>query len=153
MTQDLAVSTTLDPVADSVLTMVRDAYLLPYQGPTLALYVFHLNRWFSWCDTVGLPPLAATRPDVERFVHHLYVERGQQPSSVHTALTPVRGFYRFACAEAFIDRDPAAHARRPRNPKPYSDTVGLDREQMRAFLEAGERMGGDTALRPTFWLA
>lgn len=142
MTQDLFTNSPPNHVADDVLNTVRDAYLLPYQGPTLSLYNFQLNRWFSWCDAVGIPPLTVTRTDVERFIHHLHVELGQQPSSVHTALTPIRGFYRFACAETFIDRDPAAHARRPRNPKPYRDTVGLDRDQMRAFLDAGARMGG-----------
>lgn len=142
MTEHLSVHQTPSPVEDKLVETVRDAYLLPYQGPTLSLYVFQLNRWFSWCFAVGIAPLAATRVDVERFVHHLHVGLGHQPSSVHTALTPIRGFYRFACSEAVIDRDPAAHARRPRNPKPYRDTVGLDREQLRAFLEAGEGMGG-----------
>lgn len=142
MTQHTTLDTARDPSDDKVLATVRNAYLLPYRGPTLSIYVFQLNRWFAWCEAAGIAPLEASRTDIERFIHHLHVELRHQPSSVHTALTPIRGFYRFACAEAFIDRDPAAHARRPRNPKPYRDTVGLDRDQMRAFLEAGVLMGG-----------
>lgn len=124
------------------LALIREAYLLPYQGPTRAVYVYQLDRWFAWCDSAGLRPLEVGRIHVERFVHHLHEVLGHKPSSVHTALTPIRGFYRFAYAEGFIDRDPAALARRPRNPRPYRDTVGLDRGQMRSFLEAGTRMGG-----------
>ncbi|MEV7428335.1 tyrosine-type recombinase/integrase [Nocardioides sp. NPDC092400] len=124
------------------LEVVREAYLLPYAGDTRNAYVYQLGRWLDWCTTHDIAPLAAGRVDVEQFVHHLHVELGHLPSSVHAALTPVRGFYRFAYAEGVIDRDPAVLARRPRNPKPYRDTVGLDREQMRSFLQAGDRLGG-----------
>ncbi|WP_369012401.1 tyrosine-type recombinase/integrase [Nocardioides imazamoxiresistens] len=121
---------------------IAEANLFPYRGPTRALYTYQLTRWLEWCESAGRDPLEATRTDVERFVHHLHVGLGHKPSSVHTALTPVRGFYRFAYEEGHIARDPAVRARRPPNPKPYRDTVGLDQLEMRRFLSAGADMGG-----------
>src|SRR3712207_5671969 len=94
------------------LTFIREAYLLPYQGSTRTAYLFQLDRWLNWCDAAGLPPLQAGRPDIERFIQYLQRELGHQASSVHAAMTPIRGFYRFACAEGYIDRDPAVLARR-----------------------------------------
>ncbi len=127
---------------EATLREWRKDYLRPYTGHTLDLYEFHLDRFFDWCVTVSVSPLSATRRDVERYIEHLVVDRGLAASSVCTALTPVRGLYRFAHQECLIDRDPAQYARRPRVTSMPKDTVGLDREQMRAFLAAGQESGG-----------
>lgn len=121
---------------------LRAGYLLPYSSGTRELYAYHLDRYLRWCESIGLDPLAARSSHVELFIHHLRVECGLRPSSVCTNLTPVRGFYRYACNENAIDRDPSFHARRPRYNYLQDNTVGLDRDQMRAFLRAGEDMGG-----------
>lgn len=91
---------------------------------------------------MGLDPLVARSSHVELYIDHLQVERGLRPSSVCTDLTPVRGFYRFAYTERAVERDPAFHARRPKYNYLEHNTVGLDRDQIRAFLRAGEEMGG-----------
>lgn len=118
---------------------VRDAYLLPYSSNTLLTYTYQLDRWLTWCATRSLDPLRATRTDVETYIKHLHEDLGQKISTVHTALVPVRGFYRFAFNEDLIARDPAAMARRPRLSRGVTDTIGLDRQQMRAFLESGSK--------------
>ncbi|MDO9378650.1 MAG: tyrosine-type recombinase/integrase [Nocardioidaceae bacterium] len=128
----------LPPVIDQLLT----DYLLPYGGNTRCLYEMHLALFLRWCADAGLGPLAATRTHIELYIHYLLVEKGLKPSSVCTALTPVRGFYRFACYEGAVDRDPAIYARRPKVHTGLSDTLGLDRDQMRAFLAVGAEMGG-----------
>lgn len=64
------------------------------------------------------------------------------PASVCTALTSVRGLYRFAAQEGLIDRDPAQFARRPRISSMPQDTVGLDRLQLQEFLRVGRESGG-----------
>lgn len=81
------------------------------------MYVYQLDRWLDWCATNDIEPLRARRNDVERYIQHLHLGLGQKASSVNTALTPVRGFYRFAYWEGIIDRDPAVLARRPRYPR------------------------------------
>lgn len=118
---------------------VRDAYLLPYSNNTLLTYTYQLDRWLAWCNESSLDPFRVTRTDVETYVKHLHEDLGQKISTVHTALCPVRGFYRFAFNEELIARDPAAMARRPRLSRGVTDTIGLDRHQMRALLEAGEK--------------
>jgi site-specific recombinase XerD len=122
--------------------VIRDEYLMPYVGGTRKLYTYYLDRYLDWCALQAYEPLTVTRADVERYVHHLHIELGMRPSSVATALCPVRGFYRFGYHEGAIDRDPAVHARRPRYYYRPSDTLGLDRSQLTAFLAAGTAMGG-----------
>lgn len=84
---------------------LRTAYLLPYRGPTKDLYVFYLGRFLDWCVLDDLDPMAARPGDIERYVHHLHVELELKASTVCTAMTPVRGFYRFAL--------PGGHRPRP----------------------------------------
>jgi integrase/recombinase XerD len=117
-------------------TQVRDAYLLPYSRGTLATYTYQLDRWLAWCADRSIDPLKVQRTDVETYIRWLQDDMNQKISSVHTALVPVRGFYRFAFNEEVIARDPAALARRPRLSRGVTDTVGLDRHQMKGLLEA-----------------
>lgn len=118
---------------------MRDAFLLPYSNNTLLTYTYQLDRWLNWCAESSLDPLRVTRTDVETYIRHLHEDLGQKISTVHTALCPVRGFYRFAFNEDLIARDPAAMARRPRLLRGVIDTIGVDRHQMRALLEAGAK--------------
>lgn len=127
---------------NACLPELREDYLRPYRGGTLSVYNFYLDRYFAWCEVEGFDPLKAIRRDVERYISHLLNERQMAPASVCTALTPVRGIYRYAHQECLIDRDPAQYARRPRITSMPKDTVGLDRTQMQAFLLAGRDSGG-----------
>ncbi|MET3963095.1 integrase/recombinase XerD [Marmoricola sp. OAE513] len=124
------------------LSDLRTDYLRPYRDGTLTVYNFYLDRYFAWCADHDLEPLRATRPDVERYIEHLLVERRMSGASVCTALTSVRGLYRFAHQECAIERDPAQYARRPRITTLPKDTTGLDRAQMQDFLLAGQTSGG-----------
>jgi integrase/recombinase XerD len=127
---------------EAALSDVRRDYLRPYRSHTLEIYEFYIDRYFGWCAEEEIYPLRAARRDVERYIEHLLVDRGMAAASVCTALTPVRGLYRFAHQECLIDRDPAQYARRPRINSMPKDTVGLDRTQMQAFLLAGQQSGG-----------
>ncbi|MFY0408755.1 tyrosine-type recombinase/integrase [Solicola sp. PLA-1-18] len=128
-------------LSDELAQLVRD-YLLPYSRGTLEVYELYLGRYLDWCSVGGLDPLQVRRADVERYIQHLLIDLNMLASSTCTALTPVRGFYRFAAYEGAVVRDPAVYARRPRVPTGLSDTLGLDRDQMRAFLTVGSEMGG-----------
>lgn len=108
----------------TTLQAVRNAYLLPYSDHTLNLYTHQLDRWFAWCRSRQIAALEAGRTDVEQYIQHLYREIGLQPSSVHTCLTPVRGFYRFAYAEGIIDRDLQHLLARPGIPSPTETPSG-----------------------------
>lgn len=126
---------------------VRNAFLLPYSNGTRQTYTYQLDRWLRWCADNSIEPLQVHRTDVETYIRYLQDDVSHKISSVHTALVPVRGFYRFAFNEEVIARDPAAMARRPRLSRGVTDTIGLDREQMRGLLAAGsERSGRDGAI-------
>src|SRR5215208_120326 len=124
-----------------VAGVVRSAYLGRYQGSTLATYVHYLDRWLDWCAAHAVAPLGARRGDVEEYVHYLSVETRHRPKAVVAALTPVRGFYRLAHNDGFVDRDPAAMARLPRVLE-GPGKLGLDRLDMRALLRVGGQWGG-----------
>ena len=61
-------------------------------------------------------------------------------------MSTICGFYRYCEQERLIDRNPAAHVRRPKQDD-ESTTVGLDRNELGAFLvQAGLSGGRDHAL-------
>ncbi|WP_156415567.1 phage integrase N-terminal SAM-like domain-containing protein [Terrabacter sp. Soil811] len=119
--------------------IIRDEYLLPYVGGTRHLYSYYLDRYLDWCGLQAYEPLTVTRADVERYVHHLHVELGLRPSSVATALTPVRGLYRFGYHEGAMDRDPAVHTRRPRYYYRPGDTLAAHHHALRPEPHAARR--------------
>jgi integrase/recombinase XerD len=128
-------------VTQDVVDSVRSAYLQPYRGSTLRSYGYRLDRWMDWCASQAVPPLSVRRTHVEQYIRHLSVEAGRRPNSVRNDLTPVRGFYRMAYGDGFIERDPATAARRPRvlsGPRP----LGLDRQDVQALLEVAGQWGG-----------
>lgn len=126
---------------------VRNAYLMPYTNNTRMTYTYQLDRWLAWCNLNSIEPLQAKRTNVETYIWYLHEDVKHKISTVHTALVPVRGYYRFAFNEELIHRHPAALARRPRLSRGVTDTIGLDREQMRALLGvAAARSSRDLAV-------
>jgi integrase/recombinase XerD len=123
------------------IAWLRDGYLLPYQAQTLRGYAWSLDLWFDWCTSQSLRPLEVRRADVERYIQHL-VARGGMPASIKFRLAPVRGFYRLAYLEGVVPRDPAVLARVPPVVAAPNSARCLDRREMRAFLDLGDRLGG-----------
>lgn len=99
--------------AIDTLQLAYAGYLGRYHGNTLRNYEHHLKMFVTWCLEQELHPLTdIKRAHVEFYVRHL-IDRGLQPSSVHTAMTPVKGFYDFAHWDEYIDRDPARRVSLP----------------------------------------
>jgi len=121
------------------LQRVYFGYLADYAGETLKVYELHLQRYLTWCEQLTLDPLTLDRTYVALYVRHL-VDSGLRGSSVNTAMTPVKGMYRWALLEGFIDRDPVAHVRLPRSE--YRQKYPLDREELRRIRAAAKAMGG-----------
>jgi integrase/recombinase XerD len=112
------------------------ALLARYQGRTLEAYRHDLRGFFQWAAEVGLDILAATRPQVERWVRHLE-EVGLAPATIDRRLSTVCDFSRFAHIDGTISSNPAQYVRRPKiHP---SQARGLDRAELGAFLFAAER--------------
>ncbi|MDN4173900.1 tyrosine-type recombinase/integrase [Nocardioides sp. SOB77] len=119
------------------LTLAIVSYLGRYHGNTFKLYRYHLGLFIAWCETNGLHPLNdVDRPHVEFYVRHLIEDRGLQPSSVHTAMTPVKGFYDFAVWDRRITFDPARKIALPKIHHKKSELV--PQRQLDLFLETAK---------------
>ncbi|MDQ3421875.1 MAG: tyrosine-type recombinase/integrase [Actinomycetota bacterium] len=114
------------------------SYLARYPGHTHQLYAAALRRWFGWCETNGLDPLAGIqRAHIELYIRHLH-ESGLRDSSVNTMMHGVRGFFRFAHIDGLITADPAVYARLPRVHADETRTQGLDRLELIRFLQIAQ---------------
>lgn len=114
-------------------------YLARYNGTTRARYELSLELYFRWALAVGLEPVRdVRRPHLELFVRYLEEERGNTPATVNTHLTPLIGLFKFAVIDGYLDRDPAAHLRRPKVYIDESRTLGLDRVELQALLGAAK---------------
>lgn len=117
------------------------SYLARYQGQTHALYTRYLGEWFAWCEAQGIDPLTdVVRAHVELYVRWRLEVRGNKPSTIGTALAPVKGFFKFALIDGVIDRDPAAHAALPKVHDDVHAKSGLDRRELSSFLFTSERV-------------
>src|SRR4051812_2883421 len=94
------------PISMTAVQLAAVSYLARYSGRTHDLYSYQLRRWFAWCETYGLDPLAG----VQRAPIELYIrqqgETGLMASSVNTMMHAVRRFFRFAHIDGTISSDP-----------------------------------------------
>jgi len=130
-------STTLLPFQPDTMTPAQLAavsYLARYTGQTHKLYAYQLRRWFAWCGTSALDPLAGIqRAHIELYIRHLH-DQGMRDSSINTMMHGVRGFFRFAHIDGLIAADPAIYARLPKIHADETRTQGLDRLELIRFL-------------------
>lgn len=134
-------TTTLLPFQPDTMTPAQQAavsYLARYAGHTHTLYAAQLRRWFRWCETNRLNPLAGIqRAHIELYIRHL-AECGLMASSVNTAMHAVRGYFRFAHIDGLISADPAVYARLPKVAHDETRTQGLDRLELIRFLQTAQ---------------
>lgn len=121
------------------LQRIYFGYLADYDGETLKIYELHLNRFLTWCQQLQLDALTIDRTHVALYVRHL-ADSGLRPSSINTAMTPVKGFFKWAMLEGYVDRDPVVHVRLPRSE--YRQKYPLDREELRRVRAAAKELGG-----------
>lgn len=97
-----------------------------------------LRFFFAWTASVGLEVLAATRPHIELFPHHME-QRGLAAATIDRRLATVCGLYRFAHIDGRIGSNPAQYVRRPKvHP---SQGHGMDRTELGRFLFTAEQLG------------
>ncbi|GAB3853759.1 tyrosine recombinase XerC [Nocardioides maradonensis] len=125
------------PLGDLSLAQAQAVgFLARYTGSTYDLYRRYLGQWFAWCDEQRLDPLQVERTHVELYVRQL--GQTMKPSSVCSAMNPVRGFYKLACMDGVIDRDPAAYARLPK--VQYATKPLFDRDDLRRLIAAAREI-------------
>lgn len=120
-------------------------YLAGYSGATLVGYRLDLRQWVEWINNLHIDVLAAERAHIELYARCCESD-GKARSTIGRRLSTICGFYRYCEQERIIDRNPAAHVRRPKQDY-ESTTFGLDRNELGAFLvQAGLSGGRDHAL-------
>jgi integrase/recombinase XerD len=132
------------PLVDQAL-LAAAGFLASYSGTTRDGYTIDLKHWWTFCETNGLAVLDAKRAHIELYVRAME-DHGYARSTIGRRLSTVASYYRWCLEEEIIVRNPAAHVRRPKISQ-ESTTVGLDRDELGAFLvQAGLASPRDHAL-------
>jgi integrase/recombinase XerD len=119
--------------------LAADAFLSMYTGNTAEMYATDLRIFFDWCDAQGLKVLKAQRVDLERFSRHLADERHNKPAAISRRLSTLRGFYRIACADRWIKRDPAVMLRLPKIHQDPTRLTGVSRYEMNVAIQVARQ--------------
>lgn len=133
---------TLEPLPAGTRRFTRPelaaaGFLARYSGQTREHYTLDLRLLFDWCARMGLDVLDdVQRPHLELYARYLEHERRNCPKTVHRRLSTVRGFYRIASLDGYIDKSPAEHIRMPRIFADETRTLGLDRMELGALVAA-----------------
>lgn len=133
-------SATLKPRERDRIAKLAGAFLAGFGSEaTRAAYGTDLRRWLDWCEAHNLDPLSVRRPAVDLYAReceHL----GRAPSTVARRLATIAGFYKWLADEDIIKVSPVTNVKRPKFDND-SQTLGLDRKELRAFLDAAEAAG------------
>jgi integrase/recombinase XerD len=120
-------------------------FLAGYSNNTFLAYQQDLRQFVSWCSNQDLELFTVKQTHIELFARWLE-HRGAARATIGRRLSTVTGFYRYCAEEGFVDRNPAANVRRPRQ-RQESTMSGLDRNELGAFLvQAGLSGARDHAL-------
>lgn len=139
-----ALETPSAPLVDQAL-LAAAGFLAGYSGTTRDGYTIDLRGWWRFCELHDIPIFEARRPHIELYARELE-DNDYARSTVARRISTVASFYRWCVEEEILDRNPAAHVRRPKVSQ-ESTTLGLDRNELGAFLvEAGLHGGTEHAL-------
>lgn len=133
-----------DPVRQEVKRAIA-GFLAGYSGQTMTADRIDLNKFVAWLDTAGIAVFDAERAHIVLYARWSETQ-GLAPATIGRRLSTICGFYTYCTQERLIDRNPAAHVRRPKQ-NYESSTPGLDRNELGGFLvQAGLCGGRDHAL-------
>ena len=148
-TTDLAVTSSTSglAVAELPLDQLAGRWLASLPSPaTRAAYRADLMAWLGFLAEHGLEPLQADRGTVDAWRLTMEADpspatgRPLSPATIARRLSTLRSFYDYAEDLGLIGRNPAAKAKAPRASS-ESPTLGLDRGQALAFLDAAKADG------------
>jgi integrase/recombinase XerD len=130
----------LTPADRGRLDTLAGAFLAGFSSErTRAAYATDLRHWFGWCEAHNLDPLAIRRPAIDLFARECE-QAGRSRATVARRLSTIAGWYTFLLDEGVVEANPVERVRRPRVGD-ESQTLGLDRDELRAILRAAEQSG------------
>jgi site-specific recombinase XerD len=127
--------------------LLAAAWLGSYRSArTRRAYAGDLAAWLDWLRTGEVDVLDARRVHVDLWVRQL-LDAAAANSSTSRRLSALSSFYRHLVEHDLIAANPAAAVRRPTVDPDHTATVGLDRDQARAFIAAADADTGRARLR------
>jgi integrase/recombinase XerD len=127
--------------------LLAAAWLATYRSArTRRAYAGDLAAWLDWLHEVGVDVLDARRVHVDLWVRQL-LDAGAAASSTARRLSALSSWYRHLVEHDLLAANPAAAVRRPAVDPDHTATVGLDRDQARAFIAAADADRGPARLR------
>jgi integrase/recombinase XerD len=129
------------PSADH-LRLAAFAYLARFTGSSRDHTESDLRSYLRWCADHGLDPLAARRPDLERYIRWMQEACRFKPSTISRRFSVAAGFYRTCVIDGVLEHSPADHVRRPNVPA-ESPTLGYTHLQFEALLSAARESASD----------
>lgn len=117
-------------------------WLLGLRSPrTRKAYLGDVTGWLDWLAERGVDVLDARRVHVDLWVS-VQLSAGAAETSVRRRLSALSRFYEHLAAHDLVDGQPVAGVARPKVADDQAETIGLDRDQARALLEAADRDRG-----------
>ncbi|MHA6631825.1 tyrosine-type recombinase/integrase [Pseudonocardia sichuanensis] len=127
--------------------LLAAAWLATYRSArTRRAYAGDLAAWLDWLHEIGVDAVDARRVHVDLWVRQL-LDAGAAAASTARRLSALSSFYRHLVEHDLLAANPAAPVRRPAVDPDHTATVGLDRDQARAFLAAADTDTGPARLR------
>jgi site-specific recombinase XerD len=128
--------------ADVVLRPGADGWarwLGGYARGTQIAYRRDATDWFAFCLELGVDPLRATRGDMTGWIDELR-QAGRAESTIARKVAALASLYSWARDEQLTDADPIPR-RRPKVARDDRHILGLDRDVVRALLQAADAWG------------
>jgi site-specific recombinase XerD len=128
------------------LATVTAAWLASRKSPhTRKAYEREILAWFTWCAQTGRDPRDCRRADVDAFA--VVTARHLSPASLARRLSTISSWYRYCVSNDVIGRNPVEAVDRPTLSPDASNTVGLTRQQLAAFMRAARQANHPNATR------
>lgn len=102
----------VDPVRQQVKKAIA-GFLAGYTGQTMTSDRVDLKKWVEWLDSARIAVFDAERAHIELYARWSET-RGLAPATIGRRLSTICGFYTYCTEERLLDRNPAAHVRRPK---------------------------------------
>lgn len=135
---------------DSIGTLI-EGFLVRYSASTARAYGEDLSLYLKYSEEAGVDPLDADRPHIDGFARW-QEERGNRPSTIARRMSAIRQFYKVLHRDGVLTSDPARDAVVPRVYRDRSESLYIDAEAMRAFIEAAREESPDVYVLITLML-
>jgi site-specific recombinase XerD len=106
------VNVAADPARQQLNRAVA-GFLAGYSGQTMTAYRIDLTKFIEWLDSKSVAAFDAERAHIELYARWSETQ-GLAPATIGRRLSTICGFYTYCAEERLLDRNPAAHVRRPK---------------------------------------